>query len=106
MADAILDWLRENPELGPTSLHGKLFEKYKIKIPYMRIFRAREMALDRINGQWNESFQVLYTFKYEVERASPGSVVEIDKHTVEYKIKGKSFQKECFRRAFVCFKAC
>ena len=41
-----------------------------------------------------------------MEAASPQSVVEIDKHTVTYKIKGKSFQKECFRRAFVCFKAC
>jgi transposase-like protein len=41
-----------------------------------------------------------------VEAASPGSVVEIEKHTVPYKIKGKSFEKECFRRAFVCFKAC
>ena len=38
--------------------------------------------------------------------ASPGSVVEIDNHTVPLKIKGKSFEKECFRRAFVCFKAC
>ncbi|XP_073365844.1 uncharacterized protein [Aegilops tauschii subsp. strangulata] len=72
----------------------------------MRIFNAREKALDRINGQWNDSFQLLYTFKAEVEMASPGSVVEIDKHTVPFKIKGKSFQKECFRRAFVCFKAC
>ena len=106
MADAILDWLREEPGLGPTALHGKLFEKYKIEIPYMRIFNARERALDRINGQWNDSFQLLYTFKAEVEMASPGSVVEIDKHTVPFKIKGKSFQKECFRRAFVCFKAC
>ena len=106
VADAILDWLREEPGLGPTTLHGKLFEKYKIEIPYMRIFNAREKALDRINGQWNDSFQLLYTFKAEVEMASPGSVVEIDKHTVQFKIKGKSFQKECFRRAFVCFKAC
>ena len=106
VADAILDWLRETPTLGPTALHGKLFEKYKIDIPYMRIFCAKEMTLDRINGPWNESFQLLYTFKSEVEAASPGSVVEIDKHTVTYKIKGKSFQKECFRRAFVCFKAC
>jgi hypothetical protein len=106
VADAILDWLREEPGLGPTTLHGKLFDKYKIKIPYMRIFNARERALDRINGHWNESFQLLYTFKAEVEMASPGSVVEIDKHTVEFKIKGKSFEKECFRRAFVCFKAC
>ena len=38
--------------------------------------------------------------------ASPGSVVEIDKHTVSYKIRGKSFEKKTFRRAFVCFKAC
>ncbi|KAE8802250.1 Transposon protein, putative, Mutator sub-class [Hordeum vulgare] len=106
VADAILDWLREEPGLGPTTLHGKLFEKYKIEIPYMRIFNAREKALDRINGQWNDTFHLLYTFKAEVEMASPGSVVEIDKHTVQFKIKGKSFQKECFRRAFVCFKAC
>ena len=38
--------------------------------------------------------------------ASPGSVVEIDKHTITYKINGKSSQKECFRSAFVCFQAC
>ncbi|KAE8818050.1 hypothetical protein D1007_04151 [Hordeum vulgare] len=94
-----IEWNREKPELS-VALHGKLFEKYKIEIPYMRIFNAREKALDRINGQWNDSFQLLYTFKAEVEMASPGSVVEIDKHTVQFKIKGKSFQKECFRRAF------
>ena len=106
VADAILDWVRETPTIGPTTLHGKLFEKYKINIPYMRIFYAKERALDRINGPWNESFQLLYTFKAEVETASPGSVVEIDKHTVKYKLKGKALEKECFRRAFVCFKAC
>jgi hypothetical protein len=106
VADAILDWVRETPTIGPTTLHGKLFEKYKIDIPYMRIFYAKEMALDRINGPWNESFQLLYTFKAEVEMVDPGSVVEIDKHTVSYKLKGKTMEKECFRRAFVCFKAC
>ena len=59
VADAILDWLREEPGLGPTTLHGKLFEKYKIEIPYMRMLNAREKALDRINGQLNDSFQLL-----------------------------------------------
>ena len=106
VADAILDWLREEPRLGPTALHGKLFEKYKINVQYMKIFYAKERALDRINGPWNESFQLLYTFKDEVETASPGCVVEIDKHIVKYKLKGKALEKECFRRGFVCFKAC
>ena len=107
LADAIIDWLRETPSLGPTALITKISEKFDIKIPYMRMFYAKEMALDRINGPWNESFQLLYTFKVEVELASPGSVVAIDKHTVPYKLKsGRVMQKECFRRAFVCFKAC
>ncbi|KAK1561482.1 hypothetical protein QYE76_018829 [Lolium multiflorum] len=107
LADIILDWLRETPSLGPTALVKKVVEKYKMEVPYMRMFYAKEMALDKINGPWNESFQLLYTFKAEVEMASPGSVVAIDKHTVPYKLKsGKVMHKECFRRAFVCFKAC
>jgi hypothetical protein len=65
------------------------------------------MALDRINGPWNKRFQLLYTFKAEVEMACPGSVVEIYTHIVQYKLKGrgKTMEKECFRRDFVCFKA-
>ncbi|KAM0893785.1 hypothetical protein ACQ4PT_024891 [Festuca glaucescens] len=52
VADAILDWLRENPGLGPTALNAKLFEKYKINIPYMRIFNARKGLLTElmVNG--------------------------------------------------------
>ncbi|XP_010229863.1 uncharacterized protein LOC100844033 [Brachypodium distachyon] len=104
--DAIMDWLREKPTLGPIALHQKLFDKYKMNIPYMRIFYAKEIALDCISGPWNDSFHLLYTYKAEVEMASPGSVVEIDKHTVQYNYKSKRKEKECFRRAFVCFKAC
>jgi hypothetical protein len=77
-----------------------------MSIPHMRIFYAKAMALDKINGPWIDSFALLYTYKAEVEMASPGSVVELDKHTLEYKVRGKTFQKECFRRAFVYFKAC
>ena len=73
VAYAILDWARETP-IGPTTLHGKIFEKYKINIPYMRIFYDKERALDRINGPWNESFQLLYTFKAEVETADDSQV--------------------------------
>jgi hypothetical protein len=49
---------------------------------------------------------LLYTFKAEVEKACLGSVVEIDNHTVEYKVRGKIIKKEYFRRVFVSFKAC
>jgi hypothetical protein len=39
-------------------------------------------------------------------RKHVGSVVEIDKHTVQYKVRGKTMEKECFRRVLVSFKAC
>ena len=53
-----------------------------------------------------QKFRLLYTFKAEVEKTSPGSVVEIDYHKEEYIVEGKRKEKNCFRRAFVCFKAC
>ncbi|KAK1605540.1 hypothetical protein QYE76_029213 [Lolium multiflorum] len=99
LADIILDWLRETPSLGPTALQKKVAEKYKgMQVPYMRMFYAKEMALDKINGPWNESFQLLYTFKAEVEMASPGSVVAIDKHTVPYKLKSGKLLEWKIRR--------
>jgi hypothetical protein len=49
---------------------------------------------------------LLYTFKAEVKKACQESVVEIDNHTVEYKVRGKTIEKECFTRVFVSFEAC
>jgi hypothetical protein len=56
LADAIIDWLRETLSLGPTALIKLISDKFNIKIPYMRMFYAKKIALDRINGPWNESF--------------------------------------------------
>ena len=106
VADAVKTWILEDSEVGPTELQKNLKKKYGLAVPYMRVFYGKQMALDNIYGKWVDSFQLLYTFKAEVEKASPGSVVSIDKHTVQYKLNGKSRQKECFRRVFVSFKAC
>ena len=98
VADAVKTWILEDSEVGPSELQKNLKKKYGLAVPYMRVFYGKQMALDNIYGKWVDSFQLLYTFKAEVEKASPGSVVRIDKHTVQYKLNGKSRQKECFRR--------
>ena len=41
------------------------------------------MALDFIQGKWNDSFHMLYSFKAQVEKTSPGSVVDIDYEVVK-----------------------
>jgi hypothetical protein len=100
VCDVVLEWVRENPAIGVLALIEKIHEKYRIKVPYMRVSYGREKALDKLVGKWADSFHELYTFKSEIERCSPGSVVDIDKHTVQYKVKGVTKEKECFRRFF------
>ena len=105
VADAVKNWVRENSNISVPTLQTDLKKKYGVQLPYMRVFYGKQMALDNIYGKWTDSFQLLYTFKAEVEKASPGSVVNIDRHTVEFKLNGQKRYKECFRRVFVSFKA-
>ncbi|KAL6606121.1 hypothetical protein ACP70R_041774 [Stipagrostis hirtigluma subsp. patula] len=57
------------------------------------VWAARQGTVDQ-----DESFHLLYRYKAEVERRSPGSILEIDYKVVE----GKQY----FTRFFCCFKAC
>ena len=106
IADAVKNWMRENSNIRVTQLQIDLKRKYGLQLPYMRVFYGKQMAIDNIYGKWTDSFQLLYTFKAEVQKASPGSVVHIDRHTVQFEKNGQSRSKECFRRVFVSFKAC
>ena len=112
IATTVLDWVRRDQTIGPSGLRRKLQEKFNVVIPYHRVFDGKEMALDLIQGKWNDSFHLFYSFKAKVEKASPGSVVDIDYELVRGKLKvsrGKKYQmadKKCFRRCFVCLKAC
>jgi len=101
-ADAMLEWVRQNPSIGPSELIKRLHEKYNVRVPYMRVFYGKEMALDKIYGPWKDSFNLLYTYKAEVEKASPGSVVEIDHQTVSYRGVSGMFQEVfCFFRGLL-----
>ena len=74
--------MTENPSIGPTELRKNIKDTYNIEVPYMRVFYGKEKALDKIYGSWKDSFNLLYSFKAEVEKECLGSVVEIDTNTV------------------------
>jgi len=67
-------------------------------IPYDRVFRGKEKALDMIYGAWDDSYDLLPTYRAELLKAMPGSIVELD--TEEQK------GEKCFRRFFVALKPC
>ena len=98
MCEQVLDWLKEEPTLGPKDLKKKLKESHKIDVPYRKVVRGKQIAMDKLYGPWNKSFDNLYRFKAQIEESSPGSFVVIDHHTINNKIR--------FNRLFFALKAC
>jgi hypothetical protein len=57
-----------------------------------------KVALEQIHRKYEESFQLLFNWAAEIEKSSPGSLVEIELEKVE--------KKQRFRRIFVALKPC
>ena len=98
VADRVVDLLRDNPSRGAKDLQEELNRKHQIDIPYFKVFRGRERALDIINGKWDDSYDLLPTYREELLRSVPGSVVELDTEECNGDV--------CFRRSFVALKPC
>lgn len=98
VCETVLDWVREDPCVGAKEMQRRIKDKYKCQIPYKRVYAGRELALDKVYGRSQDSFDMLFRWKVEVERRCPESVVIIEYHTIN--------EKRCFSRIFVAFKAC
>lgn len=98
VADRALPLIRANPTMGASELEKALEQKYNVTIGYGKVWAGRQLALEQLYGPWEESFQSLYSFKAELERIMPGSIVEIDT-----KVYGG---KTHFHKMFVALKPC
>ena len=64
---------------------------------YYVVWADRQMALDEILGGWEDSFVHVFSWKREIEKMSPGSIVE-----VEWDVENK----RRFSRMFVALRPC
>jgi hypothetical protein len=94
----VKDWLIADGSLTETTLKKKLKEHYKLSVHYKRVWMAKELAFRQIYGDWDISFNNLYRFKAQVESTCSGSLVVIEHHTVNEKIR--------FKRVFFALKPC
>jgi len=98
ICEKVKDWLIDDATLGAKALQKKLKEHHKVHIHYMRVYKGMELALNQLYGNWDSSFDNLFRFKSVIEQCCPGSMVIIDHHTVNEKIR--------FRRLFFALKPC
>jgi hypothetical protein len=98
ICEKVKDWLIEDATLGAKALQKKIKEHHKVNIHYKRVYMGKLLALKQLYGDWDSSFDNLYRFKAQVESCSPGSIVQIEHHTINDKIR--------FKRMFVALKPC
>ena len=84
--------------MGPIELQRKLKYKYTLEVPYNKVFRGKEKALEMIFGKWDDNYDLLPTYRVELLKSAPGSIVELDTE----KHQGDVY----FRRFFVALKPC
>ena len=100
-------WVAEKikPILATTSnitvkrLKKDLEKLYPIKLNCTIVWKAKQRAMKELYGDWANTFRMLYNFKAEVEKRSPGSVVEIDTEITTY-------EKVFFSKCFMALKPC
>jgi hypothetical protein len=98
VAERVVDFLMEDSTLGPMELQRRLQKKYALAIPYDKVFRGKEKTLDLIFGKWDDSYDILPTYRAELLKAVPGSIVELDTENHHGDVY--------FRRFFVALKPC
>jgi hypothetical protein len=76
VASKALPIIVKKPHIGAKVLQTTLQDTYKCTIAYDTVWYRKEKALKVLFGTWEESFQLLYSWK-EAQK-SPDSVIEID----------------------------
>ena len=85
--DRVLDWLAKDATIGAKALQKRLEEQYHLQLSYWVVWDGRKMALDQLKGKWDDSFEHVCSFKAEVEKTNPGSLVVIEYEHVGKKIR-------------------
>ena len=98
VASKAIPILRVEPNIRATDLKKRLDIDHKCDIAYDTVWRGKEKALDVVYGKWSDSFELLFNWKAEVMKRSPGSVVEIDVLEVDGQVY--------FHRFFCALKLC
>jgi hypothetical protein len=70
--------LRIEPNIGAKELQTRLQTTHGCEIPYHNVWRGKAKALEEVYGKWDDNFELLFRWKAEVMKRSPGSIVEID----------------------------
>jgi hypothetical protein len=86
--------VRQKPDYSPTEIVDDVARELGIQISYSKAYRAKELALHKINGGHEDAYKLLPAYCENIKRTNPDSTVILD-----------ITSENRFRRLFLCFSA-
>ena len=91
----ILPKVSSDSSIKPEVIKNHFKDVYGVKISYKKAWRARERAIEFINGSHKEAYSRLPQYCEEIQCSNPGSRVELDVDPTTHR----------FKRMFISFAA-
>ena len=70
-------FFRADPSYAPKAIRRDMKEDFGVQITYQKAYRAKERALEHINGSHEEAYRYLPKYCEEIERSNPGSTATL-----------------------------
>lgn len=99
LANNYLDKVLRNPKFKPKDIQGDMIENHQVNVCLRKCQRAKEMALNAVDGLLRKQYGLLKPYVRELCRSNMGSTC-ILKVTDE-----SSSQPGTFQRVYICFAA-
>ncbi|KAL0373872.1 UNVERIFIED_CONTAM: hypothetical protein Sradi_3302900 [Sesamum radiatum] len=80
MTNKLIDVLRENPDMKARGLRNEV-RKFGVTLPNMKLYRAKKMTIDIIEGGHASSYGLLSAYAKMVEKTNLDSLLKLQYHT-------------------------
>nr|KAJ0187464.1 hypothetical protein LSAT_V11C900468320 [Lactuca sativa] len=101
LSEHIVQVIETNPKIPIRALREQLQHEYQMDISYMKTFRAKQQALNRVQGDYASQYRLLRDYVLEVQARNTDTTVKID---VESEAN-PTVETRTFRRIYVCIEA-
>ncbi|KAK9071946.1 hypothetical protein SSX86_008377 [Deinandra increscens subsp. villosa] len=98
LSTQIMEQIRDNPTIPVKAIQEHLQRMFEVEVSHMKAFRAKTIALEKINGDYNLQYGMLRDYVEELVKSNPGTTVKIE---VEPSTDPTSNTRK-FKRIYVC----
>lgn len=105
LANKLVDRVKEQPNIKVNTIQEKIQREYVVKISRSKTYRAKQKAVDMVEGNHAEQYGKLWDYCCELLWDNTGSSVKLSVGAYDCVVKGEEHPRSSlvFERLYICF---